>query len=220
VPVEQHEDRLQQVVAVGAPAGDVQEQVQLGRRRHVVQRAHRLAVQDHAAGRLRWRRRLALRAQAAVGHRDRSAFPARTGVFTPASQSNSAVTGTGAPVACCTIASTEGNCRGRLPRRLEHGQAGLPAQHREGAAERVEQAEAALLGAAAQLEAGRERLAGLVLHGQREAAGADVLPARRSGRRARGGEAQAASSTSSQARGGAPEREMPPRQVTASRAGA
>ena len=38
-PVDQHEHRLQQVVAVGAPADDVQEQVQLGRRRQVVQRA-------------------------------------------------------------------------------------------------------------------------------------------------------------------------------------
>ena len=37
-PVDQHEDRLQQVVAVGAPPGDVQEQVQLGRRRQVVER--------------------------------------------------------------------------------------------------------------------------------------------------------------------------------------
>ena len=37
-PVDQHEHRLQQVVAVGAPADHVQEQVQLGRRRHVEQR--------------------------------------------------------------------------------------------------------------------------------------------------------------------------------------
>jgi hypothetical protein len=36
-PVDQHEHRLQQVVAIGAPPGDVQEQVQLGRSRHVVQ---------------------------------------------------------------------------------------------------------------------------------------------------------------------------------------
>jgi hypothetical protein len=36
-PVDQHEGRLQQVVAVGASADHVQEQVQLGRRRQVVQ---------------------------------------------------------------------------------------------------------------------------------------------------------------------------------------
>ena len=35
-PVDQHEHRLQQVIAVGAAADHVQEQVQLGRRRHVV----------------------------------------------------------------------------------------------------------------------------------------------------------------------------------------
>ena len=39
-PVDQHEHRLQQVVAVGAPADDVQEQVELGRRRQVVERLH------------------------------------------------------------------------------------------------------------------------------------------------------------------------------------
>ena len=42
-PVDQHEDRLQQVVAVGAAAGDVQEQVELGRRRQVVDGLHRLS---------------------------------------------------------------------------------------------------------------------------------------------------------------------------------
>ena len=40
-PVDQHEHRLQQVVAVGAPPDDVQEQVQLGRRRHVEERLQR-----------------------------------------------------------------------------------------------------------------------------------------------------------------------------------
>ena len=47
-PVDQHEQRLQQVVAVGAPADDVQEQVQLGRRRHVVERAQRSSACSRA----------------------------------------------------------------------------------------------------------------------------------------------------------------------------
>src|SRR5256885_10844618 len=42
MPVQQHEDRLQKVIAIGAAAGDVEEQVELGRSRHVVERAHGL----------------------------------------------------------------------------------------------------------------------------------------------------------------------------------
>jgi hypothetical protein len=40
-PVQQHEGGLQQVVAVGPAPSDVQEEVELGRRGHVVQRPHR-----------------------------------------------------------------------------------------------------------------------------------------------------------------------------------
>ena len=39
-PVHEHEHRLQQVVAVGAAARDVQEQVEFGRCGHVVERLH------------------------------------------------------------------------------------------------------------------------------------------------------------------------------------
>ena len=39
-PVDQHEDRLQQVVTVGAPTGDVQKQVEFGWSGNVVQRFH------------------------------------------------------------------------------------------------------------------------------------------------------------------------------------
>ena len=55
-PVDQHEHRLQQVVAVGAPADDVQEQVELGRRRHVVERVSSVRSQP-SSGRARHRRR-------------------------------------------------------------------------------------------------------------------------------------------------------------------
>ena len=43
-PIDQHENRLQQVVAVGAATRDVQKQVQFGRRRDIMQRFHGLII--------------------------------------------------------------------------------------------------------------------------------------------------------------------------------
>ena len=65
-PVDQHEHRLQQVVAVGAPADDVQEQVELGRRGNVVDRVMQLVhagrrVESRAHADRRRRRRGARR---------------------------------------------------------------------------------------------------------------------------------------------------------------
>jgi hypothetical protein len=39
-PVDQHEDRLQQMVSVRATACDVQKKIQFGRGRHIMQRFH------------------------------------------------------------------------------------------------------------------------------------------------------------------------------------
>lgn len=49
-PIDQHEDRLQQVIAIGPATRDMQKQVQFGRRRHVVQGLHgkRSEAQDNA----------------------------------------------------------------------------------------------------------------------------------------------------------------------------
>ena len=43
-PVDEHEDRLQQVVTVGAASRDVQKQVELGWSRNVVQRFHAVII--------------------------------------------------------------------------------------------------------------------------------------------------------------------------------
>ncbi len=60
----------------------------------------------------------------------------------------------------------------RLPRALQDGPAGLPAQQRDGSAQGVEQGEFACLRAPAQFEGGGKRLARLVLHRERQPAGA------------------------------------------------
>ena len=117
VPVDQHEDRLQQVVAVGAPAGDVQEQVELGRRRRRrTALACALSARTPRAGRPRGggvvrcarRRPSATWRQVGLpaGHRRVARRPAsRTGP-PPASARRW-------PAA--TSASTEANCRARCP---------------------------------------------------------------------------------------------------------
>ena len=66
-PVDQHEDRLQQVVAVGPPARDVQEQVELGRCRHVVQRLHCPHYRHRHMGRQAYRSRISFSSAAGAG---------------------------------------------------------------------------------------------------------------------------------------------------------
>ena len=95
-PVDQHEHRLQQVVAVVAPADHVQEQVQLGRRRHVVQRAQASSRRPGARARSSAGSGRALRAQRAVA-RTRPGRPASRAVRSPRPRGRLAAAGHGRP---------------------------------------------------------------------------------------------------------------------------
>ena len=150
-PVDQHEHRLQQVVAVVAAADDMQEQVQLGRRRHVVQRAQRPSrsgalqpdPQRRPAGGCRARRSddppSELRqvdldqpscSKPALGRRHGSR---RRWPRPPASQSNSAASGSGSPNAlarqcvevvddaCSPLGRPSTTCAGRPACRAPRG---------------------------------------------------------------------------------------------------
>src|SRR3954462_13778006 len=109
VPVDQHEGRLQQVIAVGPPAGDVQEQVELGRRRNVVEGPHQCSKTT---------RRSAAGGGVARCARRRpwltwltSTCQPGTSVARPSSQSNKAAIGKGVPVTSVANSSSEANWR-------------------------------------------------------------------------------------------------------------
>ncbi len=98
-PIDQHEDRLQGVIAVGQPIHDVQKHIEFGRRRNVVERTHgRVAIFKVTAG-WGW----TLRAVQAPGVPLRSRVQPATGRSRPDSQSNKAGTGMSVPIAVWVI---------------------------------------------------------------------------------------------------------------------
>ena len=217
-PVDQHEHRLQQVVAVGAPPDHVQEQVQLGRRRHVVERAQAHGVGSVQRGRAAVHRRRRRRAAPAACRRREARQVDRPAELLEAGPGCSGGAGSARRARAGRAASRAARASGsaspkRLARqRVQVGEAAFALrrdQHaprpgaqraaRQRRAQRRAQAQLAALGVAAQVEAGAERLRRPVRRGPRPAA-----PAGRRARRARrggGGVAQPASGQRRQQRG-------------------